>query len=169
MKLSEMFEAFTHEDAKTLNDVKISRYMPIATKVDLINSCDKKFAAAELDISNTTAIAKMKELAKFFDLLLAYVDIEVDDRSEEMYDRCMAANFDLFVKHYVKNDYERLCRMFDEEFDMGDSAMLRKVLLDVGTTDMAKDLEASMKILGENQDVIKNLNYIIGYNEGAVR
>ena len=39
MKLSEMFEAFTHEDAKTLNDVKISRYMPIATKVDLINSC----------------------------------------------------------------------------------------------------------------------------------
>ena len=79
MKLSEMFEAFTHEDAKTLNDVKISRYMPIATKVDLINSCDKKFAAAELDISNTTAIAKMKELAKFFDLLLAYVDIEVDD------------------------------------------------------------------------------------------
>ena len=59
--------------------------------------------------------------------------------------------------------------MFDEAFDMGDSAMLRKVLLDVGTTDMAKDLEASMKILGENQDVIKNLNYIIGYNEGAVR
>ena len=52
---------------------------------------------------------------------------------------------------------------------MGDSAMLRKVLLDVGTTDMAKDLEASMKILGENQDVIKNLYYIIGYNEGAVR
>ena len=34
---------------------------------------------------------------------------------------------------------------------------------------MAKDLEESMKILGENQDVIKNLNYIIGYNEGAVR
>ena len=84
MKLSEMFEAFTHEDAKTLNDVKISRYMPIATKVDIINSCDKKFAAAELDISNTTAIAKMKELAKFFDLLLAYVDIEVDDRSEKI-------------------------------------------------------------------------------------
>ena len=169
MKLTEMFEAFTHEDAKTLTDVKISRYMPIDAKVELINSCDRKFVAAELDISNTTAIAKMKELAKFFDLMLAYVDVEVDDRSEEMYDRCMAANFDMFIKHYVKNDYERLCRMFDEAFDTGDSAMLRKVLLDIGTTDMAKDLEESMKILGENKDMIKNLNHIIGYNEGAVR
>lgn len=169
MKLTEMFEAFTHEDAKTLNDVKISRYMPISAKVDLINSCDVKFAAAELDISNTTAIAKMKELAKFFVLMLAYVDVEVDDDSEEMYDRCMAANFDLFIKHYIKNDYDRLCRMFDDAFNTGDAAMLRKVLLDVGTTDMAKDLEESMKILGENSDVIKNLNYIIGYNEGAVR
>lgn len=169
MKLSEMFEAFTHEDAKTLSDVKISRYMPINAKVELINSCDKKFVAAELDISNTTAIAKMKEMAKFFDLMLAYVDVEIDDDSEDMYDRCMAANFDLFIKHYVKNDYERLCRMFDEAFDTGDSAMLRKVLLDIGTTDMSKDIEDAMKILGENKDVIENLNYIIGYDKGAVR
>lgn len=169
MKLSEMFEAFTHEDAKTLSDVKISRYMPINAKVELINSCDKKFVAAELDISNTTAIAKMKEMAKFFDLMLAYVDVEIDDDSEDMYDRCMAANFDLFIKHYVKNDYDRLCRMFDEAFDTGDSAMLRKVLLDIGTSDMSKDIEDAIKILGENKDVIENLNYIIGYDKGAVR
>lgn len=169
MKLSEMFEAFTHEDAKTLSDVKISRYMPINAKVELINSCDKKFVAAELDISNTTAIAKMKEMAKFFDLMLAYVDVEIDDDSEDMYDRCMAANFDLFIKHFVKNDYDRLCRMFDEAFDTGDSAMLRKVLLDIGTSDMSKDIEDAIKILGENKDVIENLNYIIGYDKGAVR
>lgn len=169
MKLTELIEAFRREDAKALSDVKISRYMPIDTKVALINSCDKQFAAAELDITNTTAIAKMKELAKFFVLLLAYVDVEVDDNSEAMYDNCMSCNFDMFVKHYVKNDYDRLCRMFDDAFDTGDSAMLRKVLLDVGTKDMAKDLEESMKILGDNKDLVEKLNYIIGYDVGAVR
>lgn len=169
MKLSDLIEVFKHEDAKTLSDVKISRYIPIDAKVALINSCDKAFAAAELNISDTTSIAKMKEMAKFFVLLLAYVDVEIDDDSEAMYDKCMSCNFDMFIKHYVKNDYDRLCRMFDDAFDTSDSALLRKVLLDIGTKDMAKDLEESMKILGENKDMVEKLNYIIGYDVGAVR
>lgn len=170
MKFSEFIEFYKNSDAKSLESVKINRYIPIEKKILIIDSINDKFLEAELDIEDPCKIIKEKELMKFFEILLSYIDVEIDNRSVETYDECMAIGVDDFILRLIqRKDYMRFCEMFEKTYEIKDANMFRNALTGIGKESLTSDLKKMTKELIKNKDIISNLNNIIGYNNIGIK
>lgn len=169
MKLTDFITYFKNQDAKEIEkDIKISKYIPLNKKMEIINSIDNKLSAIELNRKNSIMFQKQKEMCKFFNILLLYTNIEVDSDSEKTYDECMSCGIDLFIKHYVKNDYERFISIFNDYISIDSSILFRETIMQIGEDNLYDDLKKSFDEISKNKDVLLNLNHILGINKGAV-
>ena len=170
MNLTDFIEGYKKQDESVIKDVIIRKYIPLREKFDIIKKNEDKIAKAELeDGLSTRKFVLSKEMIKFFCLLLSYTNIEVDEYSEQIYDECLSLNIDRFFTHYVKYDYERFCRIFDEMIQISDAYMLRSVLMDVGKQDIGGEFDKIIESIYKNSDVLSNLNEILRINNRGIR
>ncbi len=165
MKLSEFLNHFRMQEASKMADVKILRYIPFDEKISILKNSEKELLSVNLSgMTGMTEFVKEKEKFRFFRILLAYTDLEVDDTSIEMYDACLAIDMDRFFTHYCKVDYERFCKMFDDIVSINDGYMLRDALMSVGTESIDEQFHNIVEELGQNAGMFANLNEILRIN-----
>lgn len=165
MKLSEFLEYFKLQDSSKMKEVKISKYIPFNDKLNILRGSEKELLSVELSgMIGMTKFVEEKEKFRFFKILLAYTNLEIDDTSIEMYDSCLAVDVDRFFIHYCKTDYERFCKMFDDIVAINDGYMLREALMSVGNKNIDEQFHNIVEELGQNIGMFTNLNEILGIN-----
>lgn len=163
MKLSEFVEYFKKQDAEKISTVNIRKYIPIDEKFEILSNAEKKLIELELS-DGVLVFVRRRELLRFFNIMLAYTDLEVDDDSKSMYDACLTIDIDKFFNHYIGRDYKRFCDMFDEALTISDAYALRESLMSVGKQNLDEEFANIMKEIGDNADILGNLNEIMRIN-----
>ena len=165
MKLSEFLSYFRAQDADKIAEVKIVKYIPFNDKLNILRKSEKELLGVELSgMTGMTQFVEGKERFRFFRILLAYTNIEVDNDSVEMYDDCLTIEMDKFFMHYCKTDYDRFCKMFDDIVAINDGYMLREALMSIGTESLDEQFHNIVEELGKNSDMFANLNEILRIN-----
>lgn len=164
MKLTEFIRIYKSQDSKKMEEVKITKYLPMNVKIKIINEVSMILSTFSSGNINYIEIIKHKQMAMFFNLLLSYTDIKVDEYSEEVYDECMACGIEKFLLHFVKEDYERFCKMLNEATQISDTMLFRESIMQIGKTDLSEDFNNIISSIKENEGVFKNLNEILGIN-----
>lgn len=170
MKLTEFIEAYKNQDAEKIGSVKIRKYIPLAEKFGIIKSIEAKLL--EMDIHtrlDAMYFVREKQLVYFFEILLKYMDIEVDERTEEIYDECMRIDIDKFIKHYCASDYNRFCKIVDEEIQISDAYLLRETLMEASSCILGDEMDKLFDGIRENQDVFEHLNEILAIDNKGIK
>lgn len=170
MKLKDFIEAYKKEDKDKVGSVVFRRYIPISEKMQIIDNDDVEYVKQQLEIGNPSGLIKQKEIAKFFCVLLAYTDIKSVEKTEDVYDECMALGIDSFIiSNIQKRDYERFCYMYDKVYETSDMYLFRNVIAQIGQTNIEDDVKDAMQELYKNKEILSNLNQIIGFNNTGIK
>ena len=170
MKLTEFIEAYKNQDSDKVGSVKIRKYIPISEKFDIINGVEGKFFDMEIHTrTDPMYFVREKQLVYFFDILLKYTDIEVDERTEKIYDDCMVVDIDKFFKHYCTTDYNRFCKMIDEEIQISDAYLLRNALASASTEMLDNEMDKLFAEIKDNKEIFEHLNEILSIDNRGIK
>lgn len=167
MKLTEFLIAFKEQDKEKVGSVKIRRYITLDEKLKIISRLQPMFLEMQTKGGfDSTEFQKEKELIRFFDILLAYTDIDVDERTVDMFDDCMLLDIDKFFYHYCYRDCDRFYSIVNEQIQVSDAYLLRDAIMSVNSGKLEKEFKNVIKDLKNNADVFANLNEILGIDHG---
>lgn len=170
MTLNEFIEAYKNQDETKVGSVKIRKYISLAEKFDIIKSMEDKFFDMETqDRLNPMYFVREKQLVYFFDVLLKYTDLEVDERTEAIYDECMVLDIDKFIKHYCVSDYNRFCKIVDEEIQVSDAYLLRSSLMEASSGMLNEEMDKLFEGINENKEVFEHLGDILMINNKGLK
>lgn len=170
MTLNEFIEAYKNQDETKVGSVKIRKYISLAEKFDIIKSMEDKFFDMETqDRLNPMYFVREKQLVYFFDVLLKYTDLEVDERTEAIYDECMVLDIDKFIKHYCASDYNRFCKIVDEEIQVSDAYLLRSSLMEASSGMLNEEMDKLFEGINENKEVFEHLGDILMINNKGLK
>lgn len=169
MNISEFIVVYKNQDIEKMNEVKIAKYIPINKKESIIKNLILIFSSSMSGNINYIDIMKKKELARFFNILLSYTNITVNEYTEDLYDECMSCGIDKFIKHYCNTDYNRFCKLFDEAMQISDTMLFREAIINVGNSNLSEEFEKVVDGIKKNKKVFENLNDIIGFNNIGLR
>lgn len=165
MKLTEFLAAYKNQDKDLVGGVKIRKYIPAGEKMKILYRLQPTFTAMQSGSTfNSLDYIIEKEVVKFFDILLCYTDIEVDDRSLDVYDECMSLDIDKFFIHYCSRDYERFCGIMDEQLTISDAYSLREAISTINSGNLEEEFAGVIKGMKDNLPMFENLNEILGIN-----
>lgn len=165
MKLTEFLEAYKNQDKDAVGSIKIRNYIPMGEKMDILYKLQHVFVEMQSGSTfNSLDYIASKELVKFFDILLKYTDIDVDERTVDMYDQCMNLNIDRFLIHYCTNDYKRFCDIMEQQLTINDSYSLREAITMVNDSKLEEEFGNVIKGMKDNLPMFQNLNEILGIN-----
>ena len=75
----------------------------------------------------------------------------------------------MLIKHYCASDYNRFCKIIDEEIQISDAYLLRETLMEASSGILGDEMDKLFEGIRENQDVFEHLNEILAIDNKGIK
>lgn len=163
MTLTEFIEAYENHDKELLSKVIFKSYIPIRDKEKICQELISNLEDFDYHSPTSGEYIISREIELFFSAMQYYTDIIVNEKNEQIYDKCMKTGIDKFVlRKDTRGDYQRLVNMFKDMTEIKSIFLIRDTLMSFGDMDIKEDADYMMNMFKENKDTIGNLAEIFG-------
>lgn len=142
------------------------KYIPFLKKQEIAEQCAMKIELIDLSISGTKDFVAQKEIIKFFDGLMNYLNIELssDDKYFDNYDILIMADILEYIKTRSEKDCQRLLDLIEKMCDITDVIFIRN---SIKSFDSQKSLDSAIMLrdMLSDKDTINAISNILDFND----
>ena len=172
MELKELLSILKSKDTESKEKIMVKGFIPLGEKMRVINKSLDILKEIDNVSEDPRIMVVEKQMCKFFDLMMAYTNIRVNEssRTPEIYDECMMLTLDKYIlSHGAKYDYARFEKMFDETSDLGVIKFLTTSFGAINEIQFKDGLEKFSKSLSENKDALKAAGNMFAINNPSIK